>query len=567
MDGTKRRSPRIAAWSVAIAFLLLLTVGTASASAQSYWHWYLTNSHSSGYSDIYMPAWGQPGMKPLVGDWDGNRTDTPGVYWPNAGAFYLTNAFASQTHLAFHYGNPWEDVPVVGDWDANRTTTVGIRRYITWHLSNVNNSGYAAIWFSLGDPHMIPLSGDWDGDGRDTPAAYDPNFGRFHLSGGFTSACCYASTTFGNPGDTPLVGDWNGDGRDTIGIHRVDAYGSHFFLNDQLDGSEPEYHFVYGNPGDIPIVGDWNGDGRDTVGVVRAGPLVDPYPTSTRFGGANGFIDTEAEIDAAIAAMTPAAGREALWNGMRSAERQNLAARDAYAIWGESDADDNDPANLGSYEVWTGEVDVELDQWIPAADTLASTTQTPVASAAGVPAVVAIVAGCLRYCDDAVKATKTAAKFIKGVKKAKKPRPKSWKVQKPWAKWVDDAGSKPSKVLADNLGDFPPGLRSQWRPHHIIPAGSRATRAAQEIASNCGIHPNSAINGVWLPANETEKKALGSKRHAHNRLHTTHYFQTINRLMFVNYHRGAGDINSRCERVIEALRLLKESLKDGSLLY
>jgi HNH/ENDO VII superfamily nuclease len=553
-----------------VVLVLALVAGLtvpAVAPAADVRTWYLRNSNSTGIGDIWFP-YGSPGDIPVVGDWNGDGRDSPAMVYPPWSAWFLSNGFTSVIDASFVYGAVG-DVPVAGDWDGNRTSTVGVRRGLRWYLSNVNAQVFASIVFDLGDPTgMIPLSGDWDGDGRDTPGVYHGATGRFHLSSGFTSACCYASPTFGNPNDFPVVGDWNGDGRDTVGVVRSSSLGLRWYLNNALDGSAPEYSFTYGNPGDHPVVGDWDANGTDTPGVVRVTPppAPDPYPSSTWFGGANRTIDTEAEIDTAIDVMTPESGREAIWNGLRPEDKQNLAARDAFAIWGEAAADDSDSADLGSYEVWDGE-DVELDQWIPLGDQFQVTTQTPEAHASAGPAIIAVALGCLRYCDDAVRATRSAAKFAKKVVKGKKPRPKLWRAQKPYVHWIGQAGSKPSKVLADNLGDVPHGARSLWRPHHIIAAGSRAARTAQSIAWQCGIHPNSALNGVWLPVDGAAKSSLGTTRHAHNRLHTTHYYTNVNKLIWTQFYKGLGDEATRCGRVVEALKLLKDSLRDGSMLY
>ncbi|TVR27044.1 MAG: hypothetical protein EA387_01680, partial [Nitriliruptor sp.] len=68
-------------------------------------------------------------------------------------------------------------------------------------------------------------------------------------------------------GDVPLVGDWNGDGRDTPGIVRDGTW----HLRDRLAGGAADHTFAYGqvDRGDLFLAGDWNGDGRDTPGFVR----------------------------------------------------------------------------------------------------------------------------------------------------------------------------------------------------------------------------------------------------------------------------------------------------------
>jgi len=75
------------------------------------------------------------------------------------------------------------------------------------------------------------------------------------------------SFVYGNSDDIPVVGDWNGDGIDTPGVVRG---GMWYLRNSNLPG-DADVSFVYGNSDDIPVVGVWNGDGIDTPGVVRGG--------------------------------------------------------------------------------------------------------------------------------------------------------------------------------------------------------------------------------------------------------------------------------------------------------
>ena len=60
------------------------------------------------------------------------------------------------------------DVPVGGDWDGDGTDTVGVFRQGNVYLRNTNTSGIGEVNFAYGDVGDVPLGGDWDGDGTDT---------------------------------------------------------------------------------------------------------------------------------------------------------------------------------------------------------------------------------------------------------------------------------------------------------------------------------------------------------------------------------------------------------------
>ena len=112
----------------------------------------------------------------------------------------------------------------------------------------------------------IPVRGDWNGDGFETPGWFQN--GRWRLSNGLDGAIDEV-IDYGRPGDLPVVGDWNGSGQDTIGVVRDDTW----HLRDDLSGGVAHRSFRYGRitRGDIPIVGNWNGDHRDTIGIIRDG--------------------------------------------------------------------------------------------------------------------------------------------------------------------------------------------------------------------------------------------------------------------------------------------------------
>ena len=157
----------------------------------------------------------------------------------------------------------------------------------------------------------IPLTGDWNGDGRDEAAAWyapDPT-ARDGMSGfqlrntdGSSTDVPVGGLCFGNgfcqpiepPGTYwynqvpesrqesgaaatfPVTGDWDGEGTkgittDDFGAARVS--GSAIFWTIRSEG-KPEYQFFFGKNSrdgwmDRPITGDWDGDGRTDFGIYR----------------------------------------------------------------------------------------------------------------------------------------------------------------------------------------------------------------------------------------------------------------------------------------------------------
>lgn len=130
---------------------------------------------------------------PIVGDWDGDGDETVGVVRPNyredVFQWLLKNENTSgSADVVFEYGRPANygqldpreprGVPVVGDWDGNGTTTPGVNfkrpreGSNRWLLRNSNRSGEPDLTYFYGIAEDLPIVGDWDGDGDVTPGVH-----------------------------------------------------------------------------------------------------------------------------------------------------------------------------------------------------------------------------------------------------------------------------------------------------------------------------------------------------------------------------------------------------------
>ena len=201
-----------------------------------------------------------------------SAADTVGLVDPQAGLWYLRDQNGVVT--SFYYGNPG-DYPIVGDWNCDGVDTPGLYRQSDGfvYLRNSNSQGVANIRFFFGNPGDIPLAGDFDNDGCDTVSIYRPSESRIYIinelgaNGGGLGAADL-SYIFGNPGDKPFVGDFNGDGIDTIGLHR-ESTGFVYFRQSHTQGIANS-QFFFGNPGDRLVAGDWGiVDNIDTPAVFR----------------------------------------------------------------------------------------------------------------------------------------------------------------------------------------------------------------------------------------------------------------------------------------------------------
>ena len=209
--------------------------------------------------------------KPLIGDWNGNETDTTGIY------NYTTAEFSLDSGLNISFGISG-DIPITGDWNRNGYDTIGVFRPSTAQFFlDYDNDGVSDMNATFGVIGDIPVAGDWDGDGDDNIGVFRQNHSgtgltMFFLDLDNSGGSADQSVAFGEPDDLPVIGDWDGDGDDNIGLYRTGSTTGVFYLDIDNDGGAADIVTPeYGDLGDIPIAGDWDGDGDDNIGVYRPG--------------------------------------------------------------------------------------------------------------------------------------------------------------------------------------------------------------------------------------------------------------------------------------------------------
>ena len=168
----------------------------------------------------------------------------------------------------FYFGIP-QDIPLMGDWNCDGTNTPAMYRPSNGfvYLTNTNQTGFAETEFYYGIPGDVPIAGDWDGDGCDSFAIYRPTEHKIYVRNSLGTGFADFSYDFGVRDDQPFAGDFDGDGVDTIGMYRP-GNSLVYYRNSHTPGLG-ENQFFYGMTGDRIVAGDWDGDGDDTVAVYR----------------------------------------------------------------------------------------------------------------------------------------------------------------------------------------------------------------------------------------------------------------------------------------------------------
>jgi hypothetical protein len=111
---------------------------------------------------------------------------------------------------------------------------------------------------------LVPVTADFDGDGRLDPATYDSSSGAWRLLYSSASSAVPVSTVWGTAGDVTVEADYDGDRRADLAVFRPSTGG--WWV---LSASGGMATYQWGATGDVPVPADYDGDQRADVAVFR----------------------------------------------------------------------------------------------------------------------------------------------------------------------------------------------------------------------------------------------------------------------------------------------------------
>jgi PKD repeat protein len=287
---------------------MTVTFSDLSTGAPTNWLWDFGDGSTTN-STIRNPVHryatnGSYNISLIVSDADGNNEtariryinvgmrDKIGVYRNYTHGYYLdangngtwqvpNNATNDTQFLSFaHYNN----VSVSGDWNGDGRTEIGAFRNTSggtkWLLDldgdGELDAGEGPFTFLNGD--YLPVTGDWNGDGKTEIGLFRNSTARFFLDMNGDRVWNEppdVRVLYGSPIDLPVSGDWDNDGISEIGVFRNATHSWYLDLNSDQTLDPEEGPFIFGATTDLPATGDWNGDGRTEIGIFR--------PTAGRF--------------------------------------------------------------------------------------------------------------------------------------------------------------------------------------------------------------------------------------------------------------------------------------------
>jgi hypothetical protein len=292
------------------------------------------------YSDLFNPFWWQ--ISQSSRRWIGwGDFDNDGILDPLDARPWGLNSkigvFRNSTHMFYldYNGNGvWEgtgidrgynfgltgDLPVSGDWNNDGRTAIGIFRPSTHQFAlDYNENG---VWeagtdrlYNFGLTGDSPVSGDWNEDGISEIGVFRPSTHSFYLdyngNGVWNGVGTDRIYNFGITGDLPVSGDWNEDGISKIGVFRPSTHS--FYLdyngNGVWEGTGTDRAYNFGLTGDSPVSGDWNGDGISAIGVFR--PSTHSFYLDYNENGAWNGAGTDKIYNFGLTGDSPVSG---IWN-------------------------------------------------------------------------------------------------------------------------------------------------------------------------------------------------------------------------------------------------------------
>ena len=149
-----------------------------------------------------------------------------------------------------------------GDGQADLVTVRSLENQLLWTI--VSPTTGSSLVLSFGKPGDVPLSGDFDGDGRSDLAVYRPATATFLIQ---TSSGETITHRLGSPGDAPAIADFDGDGRTDLAVlaRSSGAYliaaGTDILTVPLMDKAGASV------AGGVAVPADYDGDGRDDAAV------------------------------------------------------------------------------------------------------------------------------------------------------------------------------------------------------------------------------------------------------------------------------------------------------------
>ena len=249
-------------------------------------------------------------LEAINGDYDGDGITDLGVVDRANNQWYIYSSQSGNKGVKnIPWGHPeskmtFKHTILVADYDGDGKTDIAFvdKANAKWYIRSsrtreplINSQG-AKIWdwgYSGMNSSSIPLTGDYDGDGKADIGFVNPSTGTWYIKASSTARDLFTSgenksLKYGkwegmNAVHKPIEGDYDGDGKTDLAIHgTINGKGTWFIISSQSgdilvhrhrDGNNiyhehPIWGKEWGVTGWEPIIGDFDGDGKSDLSIV-----------------------------------------------------------------------------------------------------------------------------------------------------------------------------------------------------------------------------------------------------------------------------------------------------------
>lgn len=186
--------------------------------------------------------------------------DGPALVAQRGNRVFVSDGLSSETKQVLTFGKPSDNVSVVATEEG--PALVAQRGNKVFVSDGLSSGTKEEVTFGRPTDDVSVITTD------EGPAVLAVRGNQFHISDGLSSETAQ-SFSFGRPTDQVFVGDWDGDGKPSPAVRR----GNQIFFQNEMKGGAADGEFAFGRPGDEVVVGDWDGDGKYSFGVVRDGQI------------------------------------------------------------------------------------------------------------------------------------------------------------------------------------------------------------------------------------------------------------------------------------------------------
>jgi len=222
-------------------------------------NWFI-RSIDDGPPITFAQNWGDAGMDPVSGDYNGNGRHDLAVYQRSTGNWFIRALGpVGPGHPPITFGQNWGNSgmsPVSGDYDGDGRSDLAVyeRNSGNWFIRRLGpvGPGFPPITFgqNWGDASMDPVPGDYNGNGRHDLAVYQRATGNWFIRALGPVGPGHPPITFGqNWGDAsmvPVPGDYNGSGRQDLSVYQPST--GYWFIRRLGSGPPILFAFPWGHP-------------------------------------------------------------------------------------------------------------------------------------------------------------------------------------------------------------------------------------------------------------------------------------------------------------------------------